>query len=660
MPKHLIMKQFNFIVTDLESIEKILQSENLRSNRETKSQLVQIFSAHTDCKWYESLGNSIKEVFPEALIIGASSVGEIYQGKININTTVILFSFFEVSEMKLFSYDCPLGMETTIGEKLHKDIENLKIDVKGVLLLSNPINYNAGKMFNTFVKYGIPYPIFGGGAGDYDNEKKSVVYDGVSCNKQGFIAVVFYGNNLFIENQTYLDWFPLSKEMTITDADEKCVKTIDGQPAFSVYERYLGIQADEKFFINSLEFPFLLNRNEHTIARTPFFANKEDGTILLVADVKTGEKFRIGYGNPQVILNEGLIIQEQIDQFQPEAIMLFSCICRRFLMQQDVDKETMPYENIAPTAGFYTFGEYFKKGNFHSLLNSTMVVVGFREGIIHNKTKNQGTSSSNLLTFSSDPYSNQHTRILSRLLFFINETSKELETQNRLLSDLNEMKNEFLAIAAHDLKNPINAILGFSQLLSDELEGTQKEYVNIIEEASTKMLRLLNDLLEITHIESGKIVLKKEVNDYIGFIDTLILSFELQAQKKGIQIIKDYHFSSFSLLFDLDRMEQVIGNLLSNALKYSYPDSIVTICIKLNNNMLITEVIDNGQGIPEDEIEIIFKPFKRAKSIPTAGESSHGLGLTIVEKIIKAHGGEVGVVSKWGSGSNFFIKLPVD
>ena len=93
-----------------------------------------------------------------------------------------------------------------------------------------------------------------------------------------------------------------------------------------------------------------------TIARTPFFANKEEGTILLVADVKTGEKFRIGYGNPQVILNEGLLIQQQIDHFQPEAIMLFSCICRRFLMQQDVDKETMPYENIAPTSGESSFG----------------------------------------------------------------------------------------------------------------------------------------------------------------------------------------------------------------------------------------------------------------------------------------------------------------
>jgi len=350
------MKQMNFIVTELESLEKILQSGDLHSNWKTKSQLVQIFSSHTDCKWYESLGKSIKEVFPEALIIGASSVGEIYQGRININTTVILFSFFEVSEMKLFSYDCPLGMETTIGENLHADIESLKVDVKGVLLLSNPIIYNAGKMFNTLVENGIQYPIFGGGAGDYDNGGKSVVYDGVCCNKQGFIAVVFYGDDLFIENRTYLDWFPLSQEMTITDADEKCVKTIDGQPAFSVYERYLGIQADEKFFINSLEFPFLLKRNNRTIARTPFFANKEEGTILLVADVKTGEKFRIGYGNPQVILNEGLIIQQQIDQFQPEAIMLFSRICRRFLMQQDVDKETMPYEYIAPTAGESSHG----------------------------------------------------------------------------------------------------------------------------------------------------------------------------------------------------------------------------------------------------------------------------------------------------------------
>jgi signal transduction histidine kinase len=660
MENFVLMKQLNFIVSGLESLEKILQSEEILSNRKTKSLLVQIYSAHTDNDWYESLGGSIKKEFPTALIIGASSVGEIYQGKINISSTVILFSFFQVSELKLFSYDCPVGMEETIGEKLHEDIENLNIDVKGLLLLSNPINYDAGKMFNALTKDGINYPIFGGGAGDYDNQKKSIVYDGNCCNKQGFVAVVFYGNELYIENQTYLDWFPLSKEMEITDADEKYVRTIDGQPAFSVYERYLGIKADEKFFINSLEFPFLLNRNGHTIARTPFFANKEDGAILLVADVAKGEKFRIGYGNPQLILSEGLKIQEQIDNFRPEAIMLFSCICRRFLMQQDVDKETLPYENIAPTAGFYTFGEYFNNSTFHSLLNSTMVVVGFREGILPNGAKNQVSSTSNLLAFSTDPYSNQHTRILSRLLYFINETSKELENQNRLLSDLNEIKNEFLAIAAHDLKNPINTILGFSQLLADGLDGNQKYFANIIEEESTKMLRLLNDLLDITQIESGKLLLDKEVNEYIGFVDKLIASFEIQAQKKNIQLIRDFQFPSFSLLFAPDRMNQVLGNLLSNAIKYSHPGSVVTISIKLDNVMLVTEVIDNGQGIPEDEIDQIFKPFKRARSIPTAGESSHGLGLTIVKKIIEAHGGELGVTSKWGVGSVFFIKLPLE
>ena len=297
------MRQLNFIVPEHERLAEILMSDEILLNRSSKSQLVQIFSAITDNSWYESIGKSIREVFPAALIIGASSVGEICHGMININTTVVMFSFFEVSELRLFSYDCPLGMETAIGENLQADIENLNVDVKGVLLLSNPINYDAGKMFNAFVKNGVKYPVFGGGAGDYDNKKMSVIYDGICCNKQGFIAVVFYGNDLFIENQTYLDWFPLSKEMTITDADEKCVRSIDGQPAFAVYERYLGIKADENFFINSLEFPLLLNRDGHTNARTPFFANKEDGTIFLVADVKVGEKFRIGYGNPQVILN---------------------------------------------------------------------------------------------------------------------------------------------------------------------------------------------------------------------------------------------------------------------------------------------------------------------------------------------------------------------
>ena len=143
------------------------------------------------------------------------------------------------------------------------------------------------------------------------------------------------------------------------------------------------------FFQNSLEFPFLIYRNGQIIARTPFFVNKKDGSIQLVSDVHVGEKFRIGYGNPQMIIKESVHIQNQMQFFKPNAIFLYTCICRRFLLQEDINLETLPFNNIAPTAGFYTFGEFCSNNKFNSLLNSTMVAVGFREGAKSKDLKNE-------------------------------------------------------------------------------------------------------------------------------------------------------------------------------------------------------------------------------------------------------------------------------
>lgn len=436
------MKQYNFNISSIERLVEILQSKKLPSPGNFQSLFVQIFSENNDSNWYLSLGDAIKKAFPSALIVGATSVGEISNGKLFTNSTTLLFSFFESSSLHLLSYECKPGNEEKIGESLIREVESLDLNIKGMLLLSTPISNDSGKIFNSITKNNLSYPIFGGGAGDYANQRKTLVYDGTYCFKEGIVAVVFSGTTLQIKSLTCLGWHPLSKEMTITEIGDVSVKTIDGKPAFSVYEKYLGIKADQNFFQNSLEFPFLIYRDDHIIARTPFFVNEEDGSIQLVADVQVGEKFRIGYGNPQLIKNESMQLQNQMQDFEPDAIFLYTCICRRFLMQDEVDLETLPFNEMAPTAGFYTFGEFFSDCNFKSLLNSSMVAVGFREGDKQNPLEQKELPQKISSTLKSDPYLNQHNRILSRLLYFIEELINEYDEQNRLLIALNEQKND--------------------------------------------------------------------------------------------------------------------------------------------------------------------------------------------------------------------------
>jgi len=653
------MKQINFKISSIANLCEILKSKEIVSFCNFQSQLVQIYSAKNDSKWYQSIGNEIRKIFPLSVIIGASSVGEICDGKMFTDSTVIVFSFFESSSLNIFSYECKPGSEEAIGKALVKDVEKLNADVKGMLLLSTPVTSDAGKLFNSITAYNLSYPVFGGGAGDYANKRKTLVFDGMHCYEQGLISVVFSGDSLHIEPFTYLGWQPLSKEMTITEIGEMSVKSLDGKPAFSVYEKYLGIKADDSFFLNSLEFPFLFYRNGQIIARTPFFVNEKDGSIQLVGDVQVGEKIRIGYGNPQMILAESVHIQKQMQDFNPEAIFLYTCICRRFLLQQDANLETLPFNSIAPTAGFYTFGEFCSNGTVNSLLNSTMVAVGIREGANGKETERDESILAKNAKPKFDPYTNQHSRILSRLLYFINVTTKELEEQNQLLKSLNEQKNEFLGIAAHDLRNPIGVIQGFSELLEENIADEFKDYTEEITKMSSKMLSLLDDLLDISKIEAGKLDLNKYEIDYNAFVAQNIRMNELLAKSKGIKIVSDLEVHELIVSVDEEKINQVLNNLIGNAIKYSYPGSTITVKVFKEINQLVTQVIDNGQGIPEKEIEGLFYPFKQTSVRPTSGETSHGLGLAIVKKIIEGHNGHVGVSSEFGKGSVFSFILPI-
>lgn len=653
------MKQVNYKISSMANLCEILQSKEMVSFSSFQSQLVQIYSAKNDAKWYHSIGNEIRKVFPAAVIVGASSVGEICDGKMFTDSTAIIFSFFENSSLNLFSYECKLGRESEIAKVLVKEINELDVNAKGMLLLSTPVTSDAGNLFNNITACNLGYPVFGGGAGDYANKRKTLVFDGEHCYEQGVISVVFSGDTLRIEPFTYLGWQPLSKEMTITETGELSIKSLDGKPAFSVYEKYLGIKADDNFFQNSLEFPFLFYRNGQMIARTPFFVNEKDGSIQMVGDLKVGEKVRIGYGNPQMILAESGHIQKHMQNFKPEAIFLYTCICRRFLLQQDANLETMPFNDIAPTAGFYTFGEFCSNGTVNSLLNSTMVAVGLREGADGKETSWDKSVSAKNVRPLLDPYMNKHSRILSRLLYFINVTTKELEEQNKLLKTLNEQKNEFLGIAAHDLRNPIGVILGFSELLEENIDDEFKEYTGEITKMSSKMLSLLDDLLDYSKIEAGKLDIRREITDYNALVAQNVRMNELLAKSKGIKILSDFEKTGLFVSIDEGKINQVLNNLIGNAIKYSYPDSTISIKVFKEDEQVVTQIIDEGQGIPEKEIEGLFNPFKRSSVQPTNGETSHGLGLAIVKKIIEGHNGRVGVASEYGQGSVFYFTLPI-
>lgn len=439
------MINFHHVIKDISKLKDFLMSSEIRLNsKNAKSILAQVFSSQFDQEWIESITQTIEEELPSAILVGSTTAGEIAEGRLLIGTTVLSVSFFDTSLIKPIAITCSKGDEFTCGNYLGKAIDETGLDIAGVLLLATPLSIDVANLFSGMPHKGNDYPIFGGGAGVYSLSSSisnnSMIFCGKNYFRHGVIAIVFLGKCLHISAHTYLGWQPLSKEMTITETNGNLVKKVDGMSAFEIYQHYLKIENDKDFFLNVLEFPFLLERNGETIARVPFFVDK-DGNIEFVADLKVGEKFRIGYGDPEIIVQNAKAMEKVMNDFEPDVIFLFNCVCHRFLMQSEVDLETQRFNAISPTVGFYTYSEFYGYNNNIQLLNSTMIVVGMREGEKYKNLRNINTAriDNEKNSMFIDPYAIKHNRIVSSLVHFISVVTSELEHANDELTKIAEI-----------------------------------------------------------------------------------------------------------------------------------------------------------------------------------------------------------------------------
>ena len=230
------------------------------------------------------------------------------------------------------------------------------------------------------------------------------------------------------------------------------------------------------------------------------------------------------------------------------------------------------------------------------------------------------------------------------------------------LRQLNDTKNKFLGIAAHDLRSPLAAVQSYSDLLADPdtlADTDRKDFIlGRIKTVTTRMLNLINDLLDISAIESGQLKLDLQPVELTAFLKETLSNHELTAKSKDIKIVGEIPDGLPAVEIDARRITQVIDNLISNAVKFSPKGTTVTLRAKSDNASVKISVTDQGQGIPPDELKKLFQEFGKTSVKPTDGEKSTGLGLAIVKKIISGHGGEVGVSSQVGVGSTFHFTLP--
>ncbi|MBF0428893.1 MAG: hybrid sensor histidine kinase/response regulator [Magnetococcales bacterium] len=234
-----------------------------------------------------------------------------------------------------------------------------------------------------------------------------------------------------------------------------------------------------------------------------------------------------------------------------------------------------------------------------------------------------------------------------------------LRKQSEKLQDLNNLKNKFIGIAAHDLRNPLASICGFSDaLLTMELtEMERAQYVQTIHDVATQMLKLIHDLLDVSVIESGHFILDKRAADLTALVKARVQLMRFGAEKKGVVILLDLQPTPLTN-FDSDRLAQVVDNLISNAVKFTPPNTQVTVRTGQQDDRIFFQVMDQGPGVPEADRHRLFGAFQKLSVLPTAQEKGTGLGLCIVKNIVDAHHGEITVVNNSDQGATFTCFLP--
>ena len=237
---------------------------------------------------------------------------------------------------------------------------------------------------------------------------------------------------------------------------------------------------------------------------------------------------------------------------------------------------------------------------------------------------------------------------------------RELTQKTRALEEARELNNQFLGMAAHDLRNPLHVIGGMSKVLlrSKNVSDMERKLLQSIFESSGFMRRLVDDLLQVSELDAGELRLNRES---LLMQDLVAERVELQrpiAADKHIAIDIRVAGSLPSVDGDRMRLSQVIDNLLTNAIKYSQAGTTTTVHVRVSHGKVWISVRDHGQGIPPGDLGKLFQPFGVTSTRATGGEKSTGLGLLIVKRIADAHGGSVRVRSRLGVGTTFHLILP--
>jgi len=457
------MKHIVFNDNNKKDIKNAIKEVN---NKKYNSKLIQIFTSLTDKIKLQKLLDKYSKKFPNSIIIGTTTAGEISHAKMFDNSTIISLSLFEDTKLKT-NYTKNINKKS--GKKLSSEI--CEKYTKATIILSESLR---GQDYDGFIK-GFkkknPDIILAGGlAGDNFKLKKTFVFLNGTIYDEGSVAVSFTSKNLFADNMYNLNWTPIGKEFTITSADGNTIHKIDNQNSVDFFKKYLGADIFANDAKALSEFQLLYKEGSTVVSRTPLAIDKK--SLIFAAPIKEGQKVQFGFSNADAVLSGSSKISNIMKKNPAESVYIYSCIARKTLLGETLENEFQSFEQIAPTAGFFTYGEYYSTSKNNAVLNCTTTLLILSESKKRAKQKKQKIK---------EVHSNMSDITFSALTHLVKQTADELSSNIKLLNQYKDAVDASLLVSKTDLNGVItfvnNNFCETSQYSREELIGKKHSII---------------------------------------------------------------------------------------------------------------------------------------------------------------------------------------
>ena len=376
------MKQLLYIITDRKKAEDTLISVREESvSYCADSVLLHFYCGNTKDPFPDLLVELSKEILPNAQIVGLSSCGEIIRGGISEACVLLSVLLFNTARVTVLTFPDIRGREKAAGERILSEVEAHE-DIKGVELLLAGAGTDSAAIYESLKKSRQGLTFFGGYAAGHDQDRSFpflITKNGILTDA---MAIVFYeGKDLHIDSGRTTGWKPLGKTFRVTEASGQRLYSLNGTPAFDLYDRFLHFPEEECFRDYAMEFPLMIQKGKMRLLRHPQ-EKYEDSSILLDGNVKKGDEICLSYGAPIEIVSRINKRCDRIRSFEPEAILLYSCRGRKNFWGEMIGWEMEPFQKIAESGGACLDAQIMRNNQTGRVIEHrlTLLSVAMREG----------------------------------------------------------------------------------------------------------------------------------------------------------------------------------------------------------------------------------------------------------------------------------------